>query len=61
MSDRPLYPKTLGSHGPLRSLEDYLAELQAQFDRLPLDSKARGPLASRIRQVEAEIDARSGT
>lgn len=43
---------------PLRSLEDYLAELQAQFDALPMTSPARGPLANRIVQVEAEIDAR---
>lgn len=43
---------------PLRSLAQYLAELQEQFDALPLTSPARGALAARIRQVEAEIDAR---
>lgn len=60
MSEAPRYPMTLGQHGPLRSLETYLAELNDQFERLPLQSVARGPLAARIRQVEAEIDARSG-
>lgn len=44
---------------PARSLEAYLDELQSQFDRLPLTSPARGAVASRIRAVEAEIDARS--
>lgn len=52
------YPANLGAHGPLRSLEQYLAELREQFDALPMTSPARGALANRIRQVEAEIDAR---
>jgi hypothetical protein len=43
-----------------RSLEQYLDELVEQFDRLRLTDRRRGPLAIWIRQVEAEIDARSG-
>lgn len=54
-----LYPVNMAAHGPIRSLEAYLADLQDQFDRLPLTSPARGAVASRIRAVEAEIDARS--
>lgn len=46
--------------GPTRSLAEYLADLTAQLRLLPLESKARGAVISRIRAVEAEIDARSG-
>lgn len=45
---------------PRRSLEQYLAELMQRFQALPLDDEARPGLARRIREVEVEIDARSG-
>lgn len=54
------YPANLAQHGPCRSLQMYLDELVEQYDRLPMQSPARGELANRIRQVEAEIDAGSG-
>lgn len=54
------YPANMAVHGPCRSLQQYLDELVEQYDRLPMQSPARGELASRIRQVETEIDARSG-
>lgn len=41
-----------------RSLEDYLADLVEQLKLLPPQSKARPALINRIRQVEAELDAR---
>ena len=44
---------------PARSLEQYLAELIGRFDALRLDDRRRPDLAQRIREVEAEIDARS--
>ncbi len=44
---------------PRRSLEQYLAELVDRFDALPLQDRGRADLARRIREVEAEIDARS--
>lgn len=43
---------------PVRSLEQYLAELLSEFDSLPLTHRRRPDLARRIRSVEAEIDAR---
>ncbi len=45
---------------PTRSLELYLEELCAQLKRLPLTSKARGELITRIRNVEDELSARDG-
>jgi hypothetical protein len=53
------YPRAMAAHKPLRSLEDYLDELQRRYDALPMQSKERGELATRIREVEIEIDARS--
>lgn len=44
--------------GPNRSLEQYLDDLCEQLKRLPLNSKARGALITRIRDVEAEIEGR---
>jgi hypothetical protein len=46
---------------PCRSLEEYLAELVERYDALPETRySARGKLQTRIRAVEAEINARSG-
>jgi hypothetical protein len=45
---------------PRRSLDQYLAELVERFDALPLQDGRRADLARRIRELEAEIDARSG-
>lgn len=60
MSGEP-YPANMGAHGPARSLELYLADLVEQLRLLPMTSAARPALVARIRQVEAEIDARSPT
>lgn len=54
-----LYPQHMAAHGPARSLEQALADLVAQYAALPMTSPARGELATRIRLIEAEIDARS--
>jgi hypothetical protein len=43
---------------PTRSLEQYLDDLCEQLKRLPMTSRARGPLITKIRQIEAELDAR---
>lgn len=43
---------------PLRSLDQYLAELSDQLKLLPLQSKLRPRLITAIREVEAEIAAR---
>lgn len=45
---------------PTRSLEQYLEELCAQLKHLPLTSKARAELITRIRNVEEIISARGG-
>jgi hypothetical protein len=42
-----------------RTLEQYLDELLTQLRLLPLNSRARGPLIGRIRQVEQAIDERA--
>lgn len=52
------YPTNVPAHTPCRSLETYLAELVDRLNRLRLDDPARGALAQRIRECEAEIDAR---
>jgi hypothetical protein len=45
---------------PLRSLEEYHAELIARFRSTPqAQAAARGELENRIRAVETEINARS--
>ena len=54
------YPADMASHGPTRSLEQLLADLQSRYDALPMTDPRRGPLANRIAAVELEIDARSG-
>ena len=56
-----LYPAALAQHGPLRSLEQLLAELVARYDALPMQHRDRGPLAVRIREVEAAIDERGSS
>lgn len=53
-----LKPHTVAGHGPSRSLEQLLDELVGEFNALPLTDRRRAPLASRIREVEALIDAR---
>jgi len=53
-------PEARGLAAPRRSLEQYLDELVARFDALPLQDRRRADLARRIREVEAEIDGRSG-
>lgn len=55
-----LYPAQLSAHGPCRTLDDYLADLLRRYNALPMTHQDRGKLAVRIRDVEAEIDARSG-
>lgn len=57
---RPLsiMQQTADSRPSGRALEQYLAELVDEFDRLPLTHRRRPDLARRIRAVEAEIDAR---
>lgn len=55
------YPVNMAAHGPLRSLELYLDELLARLKKLPMTSPDRGRLVTLIREVEAELDARSGT
>ena len=46
---------------PLRSLNQYLADLQDEYDRLPMQSARRGRLVVLIRECEIAIDERSGT
>ena len=61
MTDYPISGPTDPFASPRRSLEEYLAELVDRYEALPLTHySARGKLATRIRQVEAEINARSG-
>ena len=55
------YPATLADHAAPRSLAALHVELLNRFRALPLDNPERGRLATRIREVEAEIDARIGT
>jgi len=50
------YPRNMASHGPTRSLEAYLAELQRQYEAMPMTHRDRGRLALRICEVEAAID-----
>ena len=52
------YPATLADHAAPRSLVALHVELLNRFRALPLDNPERGRLATRIREVEAEIDAR---
>ena len=52
------YPATLADHAAPRSLSALHIELLNRFRALPLDNPERGRLAMRIREVEAEIDAR---
>lgn len=42
---------------PRRSLDQYLAELQERFDRLPMTHPERDQLAARIVRVEDQIAA----
>lgn len=53
-----LYPASIDAHGPTRSLEQLLADLQSRYDALPMTDPRRGPLATSIREVEAAIDER---
>ena len=46
-------------HPPVRSLEQYLSELQDEFDRLPLQHPRRGRLAILMREAQDAIDERS--
>ncbi len=50
----------LTDRDPARSLEQYLAELVEQMNRLPLNDRRRGRLATRIREIEIQLDAGSG-
>jgi len=52
------YPATLSQHGPLRSLEQVLAEMVECFDAMPLTDLRRSALLARIRALESEIDVR---
>lgn len=64
------YPANMAVHGPTRSLEAYLTELTDRHDRLSAALRAGERIANsqtrdelrelhrRIREVEAEIDAR---
>jgi hypothetical protein len=51
----------MSGRAPARSIEQYLADLQAEYDRLPMQSSRRGRLATLIRECEIAIDERRGT
>lgn len=58
-----LYPANMQTHGPSRSMEEYLAWLYVELDKepcAPLGTTARAnDLTARIRAIEDEIEARA--
>lgn len=55
MNDDLAATRLYASHN-VSPLEQYLHDLCDQLKRLPLHSPARGPLISRIRDIEQQID-----
>jgi hypothetical protein len=53
-----LYPANMQTHGPRRSLEEYLDYLYEQLGREPIHTPRALDLTARIRGIEDEIAAR---